>query len=110
MPWLEPDILTVLEQLAGQNVKDVVVQPIGFISDHIEVLWDLDQEAREKAEALGVNFVRAATVGAHPRFVRMIRELIVERTTANPERLAVGRFGANHDVCPVDCCLLGGRR
>ena len=107
VPWLEPDILAVLEQLAGQGVKDVVVQPIGFISDHLEVLWDLDEEAREKAGALGLTFVRAGTVGAHPRFVRMIRELIVERTTANAERAALGTFGPNHDVCPVDCCMAG---
>jgi ferrochelatase len=109
IPWLEPDILAVLGDLAAQGATDVIVQPVGFVTDHVEVLWDLDEEARVKAEELGLNFVRAATVGAHPRFVSMIRELILERTTPNPERKAVGRFGPNHDVCPVDCCLIGGR-
>ncbi len=110
VPWLEPDILDVLTELAAGGVRDVVVHPIGFISDHIEVLWDLDEEAREKAGQLGMNLVRAATVGVHPRFVAMIRELIVERMTPGAERVAVGRFAANHDVCPVDCCLVGTRR
>ena len=111
VPWLGPDILDHLEALAAQSVRDVVVDPIGFMSDHIEVLWDLDEEAREKAAELGINLVRVPTVGTHPAFVRMIRELVVERMTANPERKAIGRFGPNHDVCPVDCCLLekGGK-
>jgi len=106
-PWLEPDILDVLEDLATQGVTDVVAHPIGFLSDHVEVLWDLDEEARRKAASLGITLVRAATVGPHPTFVEMIRELIVERTTANPERRSLGKFGPNHDVCPVDCCRVG---
>ncbi|MSR06030.1 MAG: ferrochelatase [Gemmatimonadetes bacterium] len=108
-PWLEPDILDVIAKLAADGNADVVVQPIGFISDHIEVLWDLDEEAKEKAGSLGINFVRAATVGTHPRFVAMIRELILERMTPTANRKAVGEFGPNHDVCPVDCCLMGGK-
>jgi ferrochelatase len=109
-PWLEPDILDHLQTLADQGVRDVLVDPIGFISDHVEVLWDLDQEAREKAAELGMNFVRVPTVGTHPAFIRMIRDLIVERMTENPDRAAVGRFAANHDICPVDCCLIGKKR
>ena len=109
IPWLEPDILDHLKALADQGVRDVLVDPIGFISDHVEVLWDLDTEARKKAGEMGMNFVRVPTVGTHPAFIRMIRDLIVERMTENPERAAIGHFGPNHDVCPVDCCLLGKR-
>ena len=109
VPWLGPDILEHLDALAAQGVKDVVVHPIGFISDHMEVRWDLDEEAKARAAKLGMNFVRVATVESHPTFVRMIRELILERMTQNPTRRALGRFGPNHDVCPVDCCLIGGR-
>jgi protoporphyrin/coproporphyrin ferrochelatase len=103
-PWLEPDVCDALEQLAAQGVTDVVVVPIGFISDHMEVLYDLDSEARDKARELGLHFVRAGTVGLHPRFVRMVRELIVERMEESPERPALGNLGPSHDVCPVDCC------
>jgi ferrochelatase len=106
LPWLEPDILDTLERLAADGVRDVVVAPIGFLSDHIEVLWDLDDEAKERAERLGMGFARAATAGTHPAFVRMIRQLIEERVAQRPERLAIGKYGPNHDVCPVDCCLL----
>jgi len=107
IPWLEPDILDHMEQLAESGVTDLVILPIGFISDHMEVLFDLDIEAKEKAKELGMNMVRAATVGTAPAFVSMIRELIVERMTANPERRALGRLGPSHDICPVDCCLSG---
>ena len=107
IPWLEPDILDFLDEARGRRVTDVLVVPIGFISDHIEVLYDLDSEAKEKAEMLGLNMVRVPTVGTAPRFVSMIRDLIVERMTRNPERPALGTRGPNHDVCPVDCCLSG---
>ena len=72
-PWLEPDIGDHLKALAAAGVKDVVVGPIGFVSDHMEVIYDLDTEAQEKAQALGIRLVRAATPGTHPAFVRMIR-------------------------------------
>jgi ferrochelatase len=85
---------------------DVVIVPIGFISDHMEVLFDLDTEVRHLCERLGINMVRAATVGTHPRFVRMIRELIEERISDSPERVALGALGPSHDVCPDDCCLI----
>jgi ferrochelatase len=103
-PWLGPDIGDHLRALAGQGVRDVVVVPIGFISDHMEVLYDLDYEARQIAREVGLEMRRVPTVGTHPRFVRMIRELIQERMTATPERLALGTLGPSHDVCPVDCC------
>jgi protoporphyrin/coproporphyrin ferrochelatase len=110
VPWLEPDIIDYMEDLAADGVKHLVIHPIGFISDHMEVMFDLDTEAEEKAEALGMTMVRAATVGIHPTFVSMIRDLIVERMTENPERPALGERGPNHDVCPMNCCLLGARR
>ena len=87
-------------------MRDAVIVPIGFISDHLEVLFDLDTEVRQLCERLGVNMVRAATVGTHPRFVRMIRELIQERMSDSPQRLALGELGPSHNVCPEDCCLI----
>lgn len=105
VPWLEPDICDYLEEANAQGLKDVVIIPIGFISDHMEVLFDLDTEAKQLADEYGMNLARAATVGTHPRFVRMIRELVVERMTANPERHYLGSHGPNHDICPVNCCL-----
>ena len=105
-PWLEPDINDHLVELAQSGQEGIVVMPIGFLSDHIEVLYDLDDEARQTARRQGIVMVRAATVGCHPRFVGMLRKLIVERLDQTTEREAVGRFPANHDVCPRDCCLV----
>jgi ferrochelatase len=103
-PWLEPDILDHLDALHSQGVSNVVIAPIGFLSDHMEVIYDLDFEARHKADALGMNLARAATVGTHPQFVAMLADLVLERVTGSPVRRAIGRFQANHDVCPLDCC------
>ncbi|MGE3314949.1 MAG: ferrochelatase [Planctomycetaceae bacterium] len=103
-PWLEPDICDHLTQLADRGVRDVVIAPIGFLSDHMEVIYDLDCEARQKAEELGVTMVRAATVGTHPIFVQMWRELIEERLNASSERRSVGQFQPAPDVCRVGCC------
>jgi ferrochelatase len=108
-PWLEPDICDHLGTLPGRGVRDVVVHPVGFLSDHMEVLYDLDDEARTTAEGLGLNLVRAGTVGTHPRFVGMLRELIQERLDPTLEHRAEGVFPASHDACPVDCCLPPGR-
>ncbi len=103
-PWLEPDILDVLRRVHAEGqTRDVVVVPIGFLSDHIEILWDLDVEAQQVAGQLGLNMVRAATVGSHPDFVGMVRELILERTAGAPKR-ALGALGASHDECAADCC------
>jgi ferrochelatase len=114
-PWLEPDACDRIEALhAAGGLNDVVVLPIGFVSDHMEVLFDLDTEAKQLCESLDVGFYRASTMGTHPRAVRMIRELIEERIETElgetPDRPAVGRFPANHDVCPKDCCLYTPRR
>src|SRR6476620_2614276 len=106
-PWLEPDVSVFIDKRHQESsIEDAVIVPIGFISDHMEVLFDLDTEVRQLCERLGINMVRAATVGTHPRFVRMIRELIEERMTDSPRRLALGRFDPSHDVCPDDCCLI----
>jgi ferrochelatase len=107
-PWLEPDIgIALTEIAAGGTSQDVVAVPIGFVSDHMEVLYDLDEEAQHKATELGLNLVRSGTVGTHPRFVRMIRELVQERLTDHPLRLALGNLGPSHDVCAPDCCPSG---
>ncbi len=106
-PWLEPDIRDHLQRLKDAGVEDVVIAPVGFISDHMEILYDLDTEAKNLADEIGLHMVRTATVGTHPRFITMIRELIVERMTNNPDKLFIGTRGANHDSCPEDCCLPG---
>lgn len=102
-PWLEPDILDHLRDLKSQGVGAVVVHPIGFLSDHMEVLYDLDEEARLLSNELGLKMVRSGTVGVHPRFVAVLRELIEERIAGVDPR-SCGAFGPNHDVCPEDCC------
>lgn len=107
-PWLEPDVVDHLRSLAAAGAKDAVVVPIGFVSDHLEVLYDLDLEARSRALELGLNMVRASTVGTHPRFVRMIRELVQERFSDAPVRLHLGARGPAPDACPPGCCP-GGR-
>jgi ferrochelatase len=109
-PWLEPDIVDHLRALAAEGVRDVVVAPIGFISDHMEVVYDLDLEAKSRAVEIGLNMVRAPTVGSHPRFVRMIRELVDERLSDSPVRLALGSRGPAPDVCAPDCCPAPRRR
>ena len=106
-PWLGPDIAEALETVRASGHAGVVVAPIGFVCDHMEVVLDLDVEAAEKSGELGLNMVRAGTVGTHPAYVRMVRDLVVERMSAGPERPALGGRGPNHDFCPVDCCLSG---
>ena len=106
-PWLEPDIVDAMNALHAAGRDDLIVVPIGFISDHMEVLFDLDEEATEHAAATGMHMERARTVGTDPRFVTMIRNLIAERMTDHPDRAALGSRGPNHDICPLDCCQLG---
>ncbi|HEU4617545.1 MAG TPA: ferrochelatase [Gammaproteobacteria bacterium] len=105
--WLGPDVSDALEELRREGADSVVVAPIGFVCDHLEVVVDLDVVAAARAEKLGLEMVRAATVGAHPAYVGMVRDLIVERMTADPVRRALGSLGPNHDFCPADCCLSG---
>jgi ferrochelatase len=75
-PWLEPDVNDVLTRLASEGVRDVVLAPIGFICDHVEVLYDLDVEAAQTAERLGLGLVRAGTVADHPAFIAMLADLV----------------------------------
>ena len=94
VPWLEPDIVDHLARGAARGVTDVVISPIGFVSDHLEVLYDLDVEARDTAAELGLKLVRASSASTHPAFVAMIRELVEERlglTSGRPRRSAATR-------------------
>lgn len=108
IPWLEPDICDHLEALHADGVPAVVMAPIGFVSDHMEVLYDLDTEATAKAAELGLPVRRSATVGADPRFAAAVRELVLERAATERgqgrERCALGALGPGHDLCPVGCC------
>jgi ferrochelatase len=108
VPWLEPDVNDHLEKLAAEGVGAVVLVPIGFVSDHMEVVYDLDTEALATAERLGLDAVRVATSGTDPRFVGMVRELLFERAAVERgeavERVAVGGRPACWDVCAVGCC------
>ncbi len=104
-PWLEPDVVDYLRRLGSTLCGgDVVIAPIGFVCEHMELVYDLDVEAAAVCEASGLKMVRAATVGCHPRFVQMIRELINERIKPNPTRLALGDLGLHPDKCPPHCC------
>jgi protoporphyrin/coproporphyrin ferrochelatase len=95
-PWLGPDVCEHLRMLRAEGVTDVVLAPIGFVSDHMEVVYDLDVEARRVADEVGLKMVRAQTAGTHPAFVRMIRELILERIN--------GEVPPN--ICAPDCCRI----
>jgi len=108
-PWLAPDILDHIEDLKRRAKNGVLIHPIGFLSDHLEVLYDLDHEARLLCDAHGLNMVRSRTVGTHPRFVGLLGELIAERTVAGcePRYRAAGQDGPAHDVCPDTCCKKG---
>jgi ferrochelatase len=103
-PWLEPDICDAIRERHARGCSRLVIAPIGFISDHMEVLYDLDTEAADLCRELGVEMERAATVGTDPVFIGMIRDLIAERSGMLNDRVAIGQLPANHDVCPLDCC------
>lgn len=103
VPWLEPDILDHLRALHAEGTPGVVVAPIGFLSDHVEVLYDLDIEARELADELGLPFARAATVGTHHRFIDTIVDLVRERTEGAPPQ-SVGPLPPHPNVCAPGCC------
>jgi len=107
-PWLEPDVNDHLEALSADGTPAVVLVPIGFVSDHMEVRFDLDTEALATAGRLGLPVSRAATVGTDPAFVAALRDLVLERAALvrgeQPDRPALGRLGPSHDVCPAGCC------
>ncbi|MEU1627935.1 ferrochelatase [Streptomyces sp. NPDC020096] len=108
IPWLEPDICDHLEAEQAAGAPAVVMVPIGFVSDHMEVKYDLDTEATAKAAELALPVARATTVGADPRFAAAIRDLVVERADLERgrtvQRCALGELGPSHDVCPIGCC------
>lgn len=109
VPWLEPDINDHLQALAADGVRAVVVTPTGFVSDHVEVRWDLDTEAAETASELGLAFARARTAGVHPDFVSCVVDLVEERVRGvDPAYL--GDLGLCGVDCPVGCCPAPRRR
>ncbi len=107
-PWLGPDINDLLAELAASGSRAVVVVPIGFVSDHMEVRFDLDVEAAATANRLGLVYARAATPGTDSRFVSMITDLVLERLDGTAP-LSLGAFGAGPDACPPGCCVPAGR-
>ncbi len=108
-PWLEPDVNDRIDELGADRVNALVLVPIGFVSDHMEVVWDLDREATQRALDLGLVVARAATVGTHPRFVAGLVELIKERLDPSIQgqtvRRACSALGPSWDVCDPACCL-----
>jgi ferrochelatase len=106
VPWLEPDINDAIEELAGQGIKGIVIVPLGFVSDHMEVVWDLDTEAMETCRNLGLAATRVPTPGTHRKFVNGLVDLISERTRANniSDRPALTALGPWYDVCRPGCC------
>ncbi|GAC1479243.1 MAG: ferrochelatase [Pseudarthrobacter sp.] len=106
VPWLEPDINDAIEELAGQGIKGIVIVPLGFVSDHMEVVWDLDTEAMETCRNLGLAATRVPTPGTHRKFVNGLVDLISERTRTNniSDRPAMTALGPWYDVCRPGCC------
>uniref|UniRef100_UPI0031D27C11 ferrochelatase n=1 Tax=Saccharothrix mutabilis TaxID=33921 RepID=UPI0031D27C11 len=108
IPWLEPDIVDHVEALHAKGVANVVVCPIGFVSDHLEVVWDLDTEARDRAAELGMGFARAATPNGDPRFAQLVAELVAEMTSGAPARKLSSFTAAgctvNGEPCAPLCC------
>jgi ferrochelatase len=108
VPWLEPDVNDHLEELAARGVTAVVLVPLGFVSDHMEVVYDLDTEALATAARLGILARRSATAGTDPRFVAMVRDLLLERAAVergeDVARASVGTLGPLWDRCALGCC------
>jgi ferrochelatase len=108
IPWLEPDINDRLRDLHAQDaVEAAVVVPIGFVTDHVEVVWDLDTEARQTADELGIDFARVATSGTDHRFVAGLVDIVAEHLDPSRPPAAVTDFGVVADVCGTGCCLNG---
>lgn len=104
-PWLNPDICDYLKEIKRDGATDVVVAPIGFVSDHMEIIYDIDTQARKLCEEIELNMVRAATAGTHPAFIKMIRDLILERLSSRGIPRYLGNRGPGKDACSPDCCL-----
>lgn len=105
VPWLEPDVSDRLVELGDQGVRSVLAVPLGFVSDHMEVLVDLDTRARATAARAGITMVRARTVGTHPLFVEALVDLVEETAGLRSDRPAVGRLGPRPDSCAPGCCV-----
>jgi ferrochelatase len=105
-PWLEPDVNDAITDLAANGIRAVVIVPLGFVSDHMEVKWDLDTEAMERSRDLGVFAVRVPTPGTHPAYVAGLVDLVLERRDGVPldERPALTDLGPWYDVCRPGCC------
>jgi len=103
-PWLEPDILDHIRVLKAEGYAQLVVAPIGFISDHLEVVYDLDLQANKLCDEVGITMRRAGTTGLHPSAVSMFRELIEEQINSGTARRVYGSGTAWSDTCPLDCC------
>jgi ferrochelatase len=106
VPWLEPDICDYVKELHVQGVKFLIIDPIGFVSDHMEVIYDLDTQAAELCQELGIKMKRVPCAGSQPSFIEMIRDLIIERMEGgNPQ--TVGALPAGQDNCSSECCPSG---
>lgn len=110
VPWLEPDILEHIRSVNEKGVRDLVILPIGFVSDHMEVVYDLDHEAQSLCQQLGIKMLRATTASTNPKFIQMIRVLIEERINNGAARDVVGEMPVLPDTCPPECCPLGAAR
>lgn len=108
-PWLEPSVLDVISDARTKGFKSVLVMPIGFVSDHMEVVYDLDFQAKNYAEALGLEFLRAKTVGHNPLYIDMILDLIEERIHEGRTPKVVGQLPAKPNQCSIDCCKMPAR-
>ncbi len=105
-PWLEPDVNDVIAELPSRGAEAVVIVPLGFVSDHMEVLWDLDTEAMEAAEEAGIRAVRTPTPGIDPAYVSGLVDLVEERLKGTPkaDRPHLTDLGPWYDVCRPGCC------
>ncbi|MBX9687007.1 MAG: ferrochelatase, partial [Candidatus Obscuribacterales bacterium] len=107
IPWLEPDILAHIRALHQLGVKEILIHPVGFVSDHMEVKYDLDHEAHDLCKELGIVMHRTPSASINPHFIEMIRDLIIERLEERGEKAAIGNIAALPDQCAVNCCPLG---
>lgn len=110
VPWLGPDILDHIKTLKEGGVKNLIIHPIGFVSDHMEVIYDLDHEARMLCDDLQIRMWRVPCAGTNPKFIEMIRDLILENTEPGRIKKYVGKLGLLSESCPPECCPLGAAR
>jgi protoporphyrin/coproporphyrin ferrochelatase len=105
-PWLGPDICEHISILHKKGAQELIILPIGFVSDHMEIIYDLDLQARALCDELGIKMTRAKTAGTHKRFIRMVAELVQERLDGGKQACALGVFPPNPAVCPANCCQI----